>query len=589
MYKPIYDKVRIMMTQKIISVVLALLLLFGGVFALFSCEKEEPDEFESETESNVERDTESTQTNNGKEPLKIVENGKSEYVVVYPTDASQNLLSVVDLLIARIEAQTGVRLKSKSDHLRGKDEHDPNEKAILIGRTNYDESQAVLDSLGRFEYKIAQVGNKMVVMALDENLLKTAIDHYISRLLKPNVEGEEGSKTLLLEEYHYIPEKASTNTVIINGVDIESFSIVYKNGDSAYRELAEKLQSSILTFIGVELPVYSDSKAETENEILVGKTSRAFSQSLYGNLERYVMTYSLEVSGSKMQILSGGYFSAYQCIADMCFYVLNNGVVEYVDGTYMKTQVLSSPSELTSGADIRIMNSNLLNSDWAEDKLDVIYRAEMFAGALLDYRPDAVGLQEMDRGWEVELEKWIDVLRNEYGLEYSLHHAKNPNGGTNFITVLYRSDVYNCVEEDTHMYPHWDKNYSQGISITMCKLRSKVDSSKEFILMNTHWDVDLWDGAQKDICSTEAAAFLNSKKSEGCPIFMTGDWNANRGRECLENFITATGTQTADEGKYCIEFTFYCGDSVRALKNECVTRYSQMSDHPFRYTDFNIW
>ena len=138
------------------------------------------------------------------------------------------------------------------------------------------------------------------------------------------------------------------------------------------------------------------------------------------------------------------------------------------------------------------------------------------------------------------------------------------------------------------MYPHWDKNYSQGISITMCHLQSKTYSSRNFILMNTHWDVDLWEGAQKDTCSADAAAFMNEWKSAECPIFFTGDWNANRGTECLENFITETGAQTADEGKYCIEFTFYFGDGVTAKKNECVTGYSQMGDHPFRYTDFDI-
>ena len=65
--------------------------------------------------------------------------------------------------------------------------------------------------------------------------------------------------------------------------------------------------------------------------------------------------------------------------------------------------------------------------------------------------------------------------------------------------------------------------------------------------MNTHWDVDSWAGARKDICSEESAAFLNKWKSAECPIIMTGDWNALRSQACIEDFMEATGVQTADD------------------------------------------
>ena len=147
--------------------------------------------------------------------------------------------------------------------------------------------------------------------------------------------------------------------------------------------------------------------------------------------------------------------------------------------------------------------------------------------------------------------------------------------------------MYNCVEEDYVIFSHWQPN--QGISIPMCRFQSKTDSSKEFILMNTHWEVDSLASADKANCSKETADFVNKWKSAGCPIFITGDWNAIRGRDCIEDFITATDAQTADTGTYCIEFIFYFGDSVTAVKNQGLGQYVAMTDHAIRYTDFDLW
>ena len=249
--------------KKLISIVLALLLLLGGAFALFSCEKEEPNESESEAEGA----SEGSETVETKEPLKIVENGKSEYVVVYPNDASATILAAVDEFIAEVEQKTGVTLKSKSDNLRGKPAHDPDEKAILIGKTNYDESQTVLDTLGRFEYKIVQEGNKVVIVSLSDLYVQTAVKYFVSHLLKDNVSGEMGAKTLLLEEYHFVPEGPHKNVVTINGVDITEFSIVYPSNDVEYRKIGESLQDAVLSAMGVELPIYADSKGMSEYEI----------------------------------------------------------------------------------------------------------------------------------------------------------------------------------------------------------------------------------------------------------------------------------------------------------------------------------
>ena len=520
---------------------------------------------------------------------KIIENGRPQYVVVCPKKAPPNVINALDMLVEAIQAKTGVRINRKSDGLPAGASHNPNEKAILIGKTNYEESQEVLSTLKPFEYKIAEIGSKVVVASLDDTYLQTAINYYINNLLDKNLIEEEGGKTLFLEEYHFVPEKLAPSLITVNRTSITEFAIVYPHSDPEYRRIGEDLQKVILANMGAELPVYSDSEAERTNEILLGRTNRAFSQSVYSSTKKYIMTHSLEVSGSKLQIHSGGYLSALRCVVDMMsLFSPTNGKTELVDGSYRRTEILAAPTALSSEADIRVMTSNLLHAEWADDRIDVVYRAEIFAGILRDYLPDSVGLQEMTDRWQNELVKWFGVLREEYGVEYSLcnnlHIYKNRRA--NCTALLYRSDKYDCVDNETRICTHWTPN--MGISLTMFHLQSKEDSSKEYIHINTHWDADSWTGARKDAISNESSTLFNKWKRAGCPIFMTGDWNAIRGQACMENFITATEAKTADDDTYCIEFTFYYGENIAVRGREILVKFSQLSDHYFRYTDFTL-
>ncbi len=590
-----------MTIKKLISFTLALLLLLGGAIALIGCGKHDAGAQDSQGTETAAPSTNSTdtdaQTEEAKARLKIIENGKSEYVVVYPNEAGTTILNAVDLLIEKIKEKTGVTLKSKSDNLRGATAHDPNEKAILIGKTNYEESEEVLASLGRFEYKIAQVRNKMVVVALSETYVQTAVNYYITHLMERNISGEDGSKTLTLEEFHYIPEDVGPNEFKVNGTEISEFSIVYPKSDPTYKSLALSLQSAIVTSTSVEVPVYADDEAEQEHEILFGKTNRAFSQELYGRATKYVATYSVEVSGGKMQILSGGYSSAKHCIAQLRFSALNNGKIEYTNGTYLKTNMFEDKTALMEGADLRIMTANILNPSWVApgDRDDVLYCAEILAGILANTQPDAIGLQEAAGEWKTALERWFPILAEEYGVEYTWHHKRGPAGQDFHTSIIYRSDLYDCAEEDVLIFSHADSNGASSSTmriVTKCHLQSKTDPTKEFIMLNTHWDGENNDPVFEEttVSSHESAVFVNELKNEGCPIFFTGDFNSVITSQRLQDFIEATDVQTIDQGAGWIDFTFYWSDGVTAKGNTTLNKadHYNISDHPFRYTDFDV-
>ena len=67
----------------------------------------------------------------------------------------------------------------------------------------------------------------------------------------------------------------------INDVNLDQYSIVYSASDLDYsKRAAEYIKAEILSRTGLDLPLITDGEAERVNEIVVGNTNRAISESL---------------------------------------------------------------------------------------------------------------------------------------------------------------------------------------------------------------------------------------------------------------------------------------------------------------------
>ena len=95
---------------------LSLLLCLIMVAGLVSCDLFSKEEATSETETNESEPV---------ERIKLVENGKAVYTVVYPNDADPAVLSAVRTFIKKVKDATGVTLPDKSDYLRFGQNRDP--------------------------------------------------------------------------------------------------------------------------------------------------------------------------------------------------------------------------------------------------------------------------------------------------------------------------------------------------------------------------------------------------------------------------------------------------------------------------------
>ena len=92
----------------------------------------------------------------------------------------------------------------------------------------------------------------------------------------------------------------------INGVHVKDFSIVYSNEDVDYsKRAAEYIQAEIYASTGYKLEIVEDSSKKTDNEIVVGNTSRAISTAL--NADTKGLEFAI-TSDANSVALEGEYF-----------------------------------------------------------------------------------------------------------------------------------------------------------------------------------------------------------------------------------------------------------------------------------------
>ena len=511
-----------------IRVLIALLmatLMILGVVGLTGCQ-EEPDVLDDDQ-------SDESETEAPPPEIALVENGKAVYTVIYPATADNTVLAAKDRLLKIIEDATGVKLPSKSDYLRPGQTRDENAKEILLGKTDYTETSDALANMCADEYVMKAVGNKIVITSHNDSYLIAAMNYLSKNLIKNNLEGDEGAYTLYFEEYRFIAEGAD-KVLNINGKKIEDFVIVYDASRDGYKEAAEHLADSVRNFGKVTIPVYADTqRAEGGCEILVGKTNRALSAKSYSDFVD-LLTYKVVVDGTQVQIVSGGPFSARSCSEDATLKMLSGGL-KMTNGTYFETDMKTAAPAISSEGDARIMTSNMLAGWWERNTggiaIGVASRAEIAAALLMLYKPDVVGLQEIDGAWATAVNDYVGILKDHYGLEYSPLHATH-NGKVNLTCLLYRSDKYTVKSSGVEVSSFWTGNYHMR-NITWGVFS---DGTHEFMVANNHWahESNEW----RESSSNQLADFINNNSFKG-PIFCTGDFNAKP--QVLDTDVTGDG------------------------------------------------
>ena len=148
--------------KKILSVLLILSMLAS---LLTACKTSKPTSEEATTEETVQ----------APEDLVLFDRGKTSFRIVYNQMESvknPSIESNLNELVETVQKYTGIKLKMVP---ASKNTYNADAYEILIGSTGYEESLSVAKELRLTDYKIARVGNKIVIAGGNIGSLASAI------------------------------------------------------------------------------------------------------------------------------------------------------------------------------------------------------------------------------------------------------------------------------------------------------------------------------------------------------------------------------------------------------------------------------
>ena len=243
------------------------------------------------------------------------------------------------------------------------------------------------------------------------------------------------------------------------------------------------------------------------------------------------------------------------------------------------------------------MSANVLADAFADSSYqNAYYRAEIFAGMLISYTPDVLGLQETDENWNKVLDDYLTKIQNIYGITYARHLATYQDK-VNYTSLLYRSDKFQIETDGVNVFNWWtDKVFNHNYhmrNISWAQFSSLDDPSKTMIVANTHWsyrtehsggntflagsDTPIAVDELRMQCQDETNTFMATLRQAHpeTPVFLTGDFNTS-----LPFFTQSGWTPTG--------FKLISEEAVNSGKSLALVPASGHFDHIFGTGNYSI-
>lgn len=115
--------------------------------------------------------------------LRLVADGKTDYVIIRPENAGEYNVKAATTLRQAISAATGVDIRISTDWHRRDEQVDQTLPEIILGQCDRDASAGLADSLDERSFIIKVEGNKLMICGKTEKLTMQAVDYFISTYL----------------------------------------------------------------------------------------------------------------------------------------------------------------------------------------------------------------------------------------------------------------------------------------------------------------------------------------------------------------------------------------------------------------------
>ncbi len=524
-------------TKKILALLLSLLLCAGALFSLASCADVEDSEGDSDSQSQSESETETAPVNY---TLNLVNAGKTDFVIVVPTDEelfTQDILDAVSSLIDAFKNYTGARIEYTDDFVGWDKEPDDAAYEILIGSTNRKQSAAAIEGMGFSEYVIKADGNKLVINGVGNTAVVSAINYFITNMIKDNKDlkygDTAGNFVYKTENDYHKQSQYFIKSIKLLGEDIADCQIVYPDGGYAEEYFATLLKKHITTYSGITVEVVSDKDATAKKAILIGNTNRTTVSPEAGK-------YAIEVTDKGLEVVSNDIFSyiAVNIRFQTEIFKYSEPNIDLQKGQKWDGASMA-PANLKNDSDVRIMYHNVwgyLNADQEADPNPIATRLKIATAVYEEYAPDVIGFQEMRTGRE-DIENWLKAN----GYAEKVDYSGNP--------IWYNTNTLECLASGSK------KAAGHGYNTMWCIFKVKA-TGKVFGLTNSHFTANsmVAEGQGDAEREKDAQALLDAVAAikshelggENIPIFTGGDYNTTMANTPYQKLINGGLTNTRD-------------------------------------------
>ena len=306
----------------------SILLITAMLFCLFSCNNISTD---PNTNTNDAQDTDSStdvMSSNDDKSITLV--GDVPYKIVYAEGAKTQAETLLERL-KQFDKNTNFTASPDSEADSGTPE-------ILIGATNRTASTEAKALLPLYlDYVISVTDNKIAIFANTEERLKSAVNYFIAKLSLDN-----DGKLCYPTSDNYVGnyKKYTYPSLKINDASIDKFSLVIPvNAIEQEKKVAEDLAIWFALNTGHMLPVITDDKPSTDNEIIIGNANRVECDELYSSMSGQLIYYSACSKNGKLLLYANNpnnYSSAVKVFTDSA--KKNNGDVKNLSITSNNSQ-----------------------------------------------------------------------------------------------------------------------------------------------------------------------------------------------------------------------------------------------------------
>lgn len=284
-----------------------LTLLMSVLLILASCNGTEGD---MTTESPAESET----SEPAAPDLKIVSGGETEYIIVRPESASDELTAAFVALRNAINDKYGIKIDLKDDFLMPGTE--PSQYEILVGHTSREESSAAIEGIGYNDSIITVVGEKVILSGGNEEAAARAVYAFIEKYLS------EGELTLSPSLLDITAAEYAKSGLTIDGVPLSDYVIVYA---SSYKDAATEVAHRLGKLTGAVLTVQGDKNDTAEHEITIGSKSRFTDKTNYTSIDDFLITNDV----SHIHISAGNKTAIGMACAELCDMLAEGDKTEY--------------------------------------------------------------------------------------------------------------------------------------------------------------------------------------------------------------------------------------------------------------------